>query len=237
MNLTPLKAFELVKYYSGAIPSYELVRDFLNLGASEFLIQSEYLKNSFHTDSVAGKRYYTLPDSCYKIIDVEFNDVTLPRFIGDVGIDDDELAASGGNSLATPTASSNDRYWYTKNGRLGIIEKATNAVTRDGKTTNVQSCSVSGSKNIRIYQVSKGTPLADTDSQTSSTVAWFDEIPSEYQLAPVYRAVAEIYMMPNTVNTDMYDNFTDKFRSIVSDAKKAAKMQYRSSGMIKPCSF
>ena len=234
MKLTIKKALELVEAYV-AVPSTSLVLHFLNQGAREFCMKSGAARMTTTTNSVAGKRYYALPDSIGRISKVTFNDVTIPRFIGDVGIDDDELAATDANALPTPNSSSNKRYWYLDDSRLGIIEKG--VVSRDGVISNVQSCSISGTKNIRIYASSKGTALTTSMDVDSDSQGWLGEIAAEYHHAPIYKAVSDIYALPATINTDLHDNFANKFKSMIVDAKKESKMRYQTTGFIKPCDF
>ena len=53
-------------------------------------------------------------------------------------------------------ATKTERFWYidnsTKRPRMGIVEKATNATTKDGYTSQFKS--ISAAKDITIYAIS-----------------------------------------------------------------------------------
>ena len=101
----------------------------LNRASDTFCADTEIIEITFIDSTVAGQRYYSLDADIVKVLRVEFNDVVIPRLIGLPTIEDDEIAeADDANALATPTTSSNKRYWFVNGDRIGIVEKAPNAI-------------------------------------------------------------------------------------------------------------
>ena len=61
------------------------------------------IKKTFLLGSVAGQRWYNLDKSIIKINKVEFNDVRIPKLIGEPIIEDDEIVnPNDGNDTALP---------------------------------------------------------------------------------------------------------------------------------------
>ena len=212
------------------------INKMLNRASDTFCAESEIIETTLIESSVAGQRYYTLDADIVKIISVEFNDVAIPRLIGKPLIEDDEIASSDANALATPTSSSNNRYYYVDNDRLAIVEKATNAVTRDDKTSNYQSCSVAGTKNIRVYAIVLALPFAETTLATSATGP-SSEVPVQFHEVIVHKAISDLYKTPPTMNIDLAMFFEGEYIKGLKRAKKYAKTHKQRGGVIAPHDF
>ena len=66
------------------------------------------------------------------------------------------------------------RAWFVdKLNRIGIVEKATNSVTKDGWTTDWKS--ISEIKDLRLYTISR-----DTDLTINNLGASFAQIPNQF---------------------------------------------------------
>ena len=142
------------------------IRKLLNRASDDFCARTEIIKNTYKQTTTAGQRYYAIHKNIIKITDLHVDDVSIPRMIGKPVIDDDEIAST--NALATPTTTSNERYWYIDHGRIGIVEKSTRAATRDDKTSNYQS--ISEALELRIFVVSRAIHFTDDDSMESDTI-------------------------------------------------------------------
>ena len=238
MNFTHF--IEYVQQHHGEVGDKE-IRLLLNQSADDFCRRSEIFKAIFSTASVAGQRYYQLPATPIKVLKVQINDVEIPRLIGSPLIDDDEFGYTSGDVtedavLSTPSSSSDSRYWYIDLDRLGIVEKSTNAITRDGKTSDYQSMSESG-KEVRIYSISTPTHLEASDSFTDSSIALFGQVPEMFHEALVYKVVARLYEDNRNMNIDLANRFDSKYLELLNEAKKYGRSNKTHTGFIKGCHF
>ena len=219
--------------------------------------------------SVAGQRYYSFPKQAIKIERVWFNDVEIPRLIGEPIIDDDEFATNAldtaDTALATPTANaSNKRFWYVspypqrtefvtssdesgvtdevgniaeeRRERIGIVEKVNNAVTRDGRTSNFQSCSITGTYNIRVAGVWTPERFQSDDDPTKDWVGPLTAIPKQYHEVMLNGAIARGYKDPSNFKAEMYQFFNNEFELGMKEIKKFVRTR-TGTGFIRPQDF
>lgn len=206
---------------------YKEITSALNRAQDDFAAKTELIKTSYEQNSVAGQRYYELHDDIIRITKVQINDVEIPRLIGTPIIDDDEW--DGETGLTAPSTSSNERYWYVDSKRLGLVEKVTNAITRDDKTSHYQSISVA--KEIRIHAIAQPTALLSTDTDGES------EFPSQFHDALSNRVIAEGYLRPPNLNPNLHTIFDAKYKESVRAARAFGRSNYNSSGVIKQVHF
>ena len=214
------------------------------------------IKKTFLISSTAGQRWYDLNHSIIKINKVYFNDVKIPKLIGDPIIDDDEITEPNDGAdtdLSTPTANAeNKRFWMIsdydsdasnrKNKRIGIVEKVTNAVTRDGRVSNYQSCSISGNVNIRIYadtfasQFTSAAVGTDEDDAMLSIVGPLKDIPEAFHEILLTGAIAIGYKYPPNLDMQASQVFEQEFEMGIRRIKKHERTKV-STGFIKPQDF
>ena len=202
------------------------VRKLLNRASDDYCAKTELIKNTYKQNTAAGQRYYKIHDDILKIVELHVDDVLIPRMVGKPIIDDDEIAST--NVLATPTSTNNERFWYIDHGRVGVVEKVLNTVTRDDKTSNYQS--ISEALELRIFVVSRAIHFTDDDSMES-------EIPSQFHEALAYKVIAMGYLHPNNLDINLSNAFTSLYADLVKEGKKFARNQYRSTGFIRPQDF
>ena len=231
--MTGTQAREYIKQHHPDMPIIQLI-ELLNEATRDFCNKTHIYKSTLTDSSVAGQRYYTLPDSVIKILKVHVDDVTIPRLQGDPIIDDDELSST--NSLATPTNTYNDRYYYESVGRIGIVEKigpTTSAITRDDKTTKYQTLS-EGSLEIRIYAITSPAALTK-DNYTSSDI--LSGVQGNYERAILDYVISQGYYLPHKLNPEIAQVFEIKYEKAVREAKKVSKGRYIDIGRIIPNDF
>jgi hypothetical protein len=199
------------------------IRLALNRAQDDYCAKTELIKETYTQNSVAGKRYYTIDSQIIKITSVQINDVTIPRLIGKPIIDDDEFDAETG--LTAPSTISDDRYWYTDSGRLGVVERIVGTASRDGKVSDYQS--VSEVKEIRIFAISQATDFTTDLTEVS-------ELPSQFHDALVYKIIADGYLKAGgeVFNPQVSQIFDGKYDVLVKDGKKHARSQYISGATI-----
>jgi hypothetical protein len=128
-------------------------------------------------------------------------------------------------------ATKKQRAWFIdKLLKLGIVEKATNAVTKDGYTTNWQS--ISEVKDLRMYTISRDADLA-VDAMTGT----WSQIPSHFHDTIVNKVIAIGYKDPRHMDIDVAQYFDNQYEMGVKKVKKFARSNYQTSGSIKPQDF
>ena len=220
-----LELIELVQQHHPTMGHTE-IRKSLNRAQNDYCARTELIKETYVQNSVAGQRYYNLDNNILKITRVQINDVEIPRLQGDPMIDDDEF--DGGSGLSSASKSSNDRYWYVSQGRLAIVEKVNNAITRDDKTSNFQSISVA--KEIRIYAIAQATDFGDDLTQQS-------DLPLQFREALAHKVISDGYLLPPSVGMEAHKIFYAKYMNFVKEGKKFARSNYTQTGNIRQAHF
>ena len=220
--MTQKQLIELIQQHHPGMGETE-IRLALNRAQDDYCAKTELIKETYTQDSVAGKRYYTIDSQIIKVTSVQINDVTIPRLIGKPIIDDDEFDAETG--LTAPSTSSDDRYWYTDSGRLGVVERIVGTSSRDGKISDYQS--ISAVKEIRIFAISQATDFTTDLTEVS-------ELPSQFHDALVYKIIADGYLKSGLeeFNPQVSQIFDGKYDVLVKDGKKHARSQYISGATI-----
>ena len=123
------------------------------------------------------------------------------------------------------------RAWYIdKLGKMGFVEKVTNAVTRNGFTTDWKSITVA--KPIRLYAISR-----DVDLSANDLTGTWSQIPSQFHEGIVYKAIAQGYKDPRHMELNTASYFDGEYAKSVQDGKKFSKSNYTDVGTISPQDF
>ena len=254
--MNKIQITELIKMHHPDVSGrqYEM---YIEMAADRIAEKTGSIKKTFLINSIAGQRWYGLDASIIKIDKVEFNDVRIPKLIGQPIIQDDEISNpsdSADTALPTPPANSdNKRFWMisdydtnvvssAKNKRLGIVEKITSAVTRDGRTSNYQSCSITGTSNIRIYADTFGSRFTqsaagtDQDDAMLSTSGPLKDIPEQFHEILATGAIAYGYKFPPNLDLQAHQVFMDDFMKGIQRIKIFERTK-TTTGFIKPYDF
>ena len=128
-------------------------------------------------------------------------------------------------------ASKKQRAWYIdKLKRIGIVEKATNIVSKDGYTSNWAS--ISEDKDLRMYAISR-----DTDVVVDTLTGTFIGIPEQFHETIAFKVIARGYRDPRNMNLQVAQFFDGEYLSGLKQAKKFSKSNYQTTGRIKPQDF
>ena len=128
-------------------------------------------------------------------------------------------------------ATKKQRAWYIdKLKRIGIVEKATNIVSKDGYTSNWAS--VSETKDLRMYAISR-----DTDVVVDTLTGTFIGIPEQFHETIAFKVIARGYRDPRNMNLQVAQFFDGEYLSGLKQAKKFSKSNYQTTGRIKPQDF
>ena len=128
-------------------------------------------------------------------------------------------------------ATKKQRAWYIdKLLKIGIVEKATNAVTRDGYTSHWQS--ISEAKDLRIYAISR-----DADLSVDAMTATWSQIPEQFHDIIINKVISMGYKEPRNMQIDVAQYFDAEYEKGVKKAKAFARTNYQLSGRVKPQDF
>jgi len=116
---------------------------------------------------------------------------------------------------------------------IGVVEKATNAITRGGKTSDWQSISYSENDGLWIYGIITDANLEVSDGSTDEYL----RIPIQFHEAIVSKAIADAYKTPPNLNLQNATFFEAEYLRRVKDARKFSRARYSGSGVVSPQSF
>ena len=226
----------MIKQHHPTMAGAEIV-DLINEGSDEFCRRSEIFKQSYSQDTTPGTRYYTIDDQIFKVLSVTLNEVTIPRLIGTINIDDDEIDGESGSlastyNLGAPSVASNERYWYEDLGRIAIVEKKSDAIRRNDIVSDYQSVSITGL--LRLRTISAPAHI------TTATVAGatiLSGVPGNFARYIGDYCIAEGYRKPAAMNPQQADYFEMRFEKAIKTAKKQARARYINTGRISPVDF
>ena len=216
---------EIVQQHHGAMKMTE-IRRALNRAQNDFCARTELIKQTYIQTSVAGRRYYTIDENILRILDVQINDVSIPRLQGSPIIDDDEFDNAEG--LTAGSTSSNERYWYVHSNRLAIVEKVNNAVTRDDKTSDFQS--ISEAKEIRLNTISQATDFTSNLNDVS-------DLPVQFHESLACKVISDGYLHPPTTELEVSKAWYAKYMDYVQEGRKFARSGYIKLGNLRQTHF
>ena len=126
------------------------------------------------------------------------------------------------------------RYYFidthTGGEKIAIVEKATNAVTTDGFTSNYAT--VSEIKGLKIRGV-----FTDTDLAVGGWTTTYDNIPARFHDVLVAAVISTGYMDPRNDNLEKADFYSKLYLGGIKGALKFARSNYISTGRIVPQDF
>lgn len=123
-----------------------------------------------------------------------------------------------------------ERFWYTRNKQIGIVEKNGTDVTKNGVTTPFKS--VSEAKELRLYTISMDDDLGDVLFDAS-----YPLIPAQYHETMVFKAISYGYLDPRHLDVSAANAFSQLYSEGVKRAKKYVKSQNITTGHIVPAEF
>lgn len=127
-------------------------------------------------------------------------------------------------------AVSKERFWYTENKKIGVVEKDGTTTTTDGVVSSYKS--ISEAKTLRLFTISM-----DADLSAALGDAAFANIPEQFHEAIVFKAIAYGYLDPRNMEMNNSANFTQMYDQGVKRAKKYVRSQNITSGQITPQEF
>ena len=127
-----------------------------------------------------------------------------------------------------------ERFWFIDSSglrpRMGIVEKSTNAVTKDGYTTDYKS--VTEAKDVTIYAISR-----DSDLSINSLTSTWGNIPEQFHEAMVHKAIAMGYKKGKGFNIEKAQFFDAEYSLVLKEAKKFSRSNYITTGNVRPQDF
>tara|TARA_R100001530_G_C4311619_1_gene153177 strand:+ start:670 stop:1059 length:390 start_codon:yes stop_codon:yes gene_type:complete len=128
-------------------------------------------------------------------------------------------------------AAKTKRAWYIdKLGSIGIVEEGTNAITKDGYTSNWQS--ISQIIDLRIYAISQ-----DIDLSVNDLTGTWSQIPLQFHEVLVNKVIANGYKDPRRLELQAAQYFDGEYDKGIREAKKFSRSNYQTTGTIVPHDF
>ena len=128
-------------------------------------------------------------------------------------------------------AENKQRAWYIdKLLKIGIVEKAVNAVTKDGQTSDWDS--ISEAKDLRIYAISRDADLVKDEMNSTWT-----QIPEQFHEVIVNKVIAQGYKDPRHMELNTAQYFEQEYAIGIKRARKYSRSNYQSTGFIKQQDF
>ena len=118
---------------------------------------------------------------------------------------------------------------HTAGEQIAIVEKATNAVTRNGWTSNYKTVQTAGSNIVKI----RGS-FTDADLANNAMTGTYSNIPSRFHEAIVSKVIAKGYKDPRHMELQTAQYFDGEYSLGVKKAKTFARSNYITTGRIVP---
>ena len=132
------------------------------------------------------------------------------------------------------STSKKQRVWYidthTSGEKIAIVEKATNAVTKDGYTSDYET--VTEAKGVKIRGI-----FTDTDLSNDAMTGTYSNIPSRFHSAIAMHVISMGYLDPRNMNMENSQIFSGGYQDGVKKAKRFARSNYVSTGRVVPQDF
>ena len=127
-----------------------------------------------------------------------------------------------------------ERFWFIDNSdttlRMGIVEKATNATTKDGWTSKYKS--ITEAKDITLYAI-----IRDTDLAINALTATWTQIPEQFHEVMVNKVIAAGYKDPRNMEINAAQYFDIEYEKGLKKAKKFSRSNFSTTGRISPVDF
>jgi hypothetical protein len=117
-------------------------------------------------------------------------------------------------------------------GVIALVEKSTNAVTRNGYSTEYTSISEAGTNNLRIYYIGQ-----DSDLAVGTLTGKYTNIPDQFHEVIVSKVIANGYKDPRNMEFNNAQFFDQEYNLGVKEAKKFARSDFKTVGSIRPQDF
>jgi len=121
---------------------------------------------------------------------------------------------------------------HTTGEKIAIVEKATNAVSRNGWTSSYRTVQTAGTNILKI----RGS-FTDTNLAVNTMDGTYSNIPSRFHSAIVSKVIAMGYKDPRHMELNTAQYFDNEFELAIKRAKKFSKSNYQSTGRIVPQDF
>jgi hypothetical protein len=116
--------------------------------------------------------------------------------------------------------------------KLAIVQKAVNAVTRNGWSSNYATVQTTGTNNVRI----RGSFL-DADLGNDTMTGTYSNIPARFHEAIVSKVIARGYKDPRHMEIQTSQFFDNEYEMGIKRAKKFSKGNYITMGRVVPQDF
>ena len=121
---------------------------------------------------------------------------------------------------------------HTTGEKIAIVEKATNAVTKNGWTSNYKTVQTAGTNILKI----RGAFLDDNLANDAMT-GTYSNIPSRFHESIVEKVISQGYKDPRHLDIDLAQYFESEYEKGIKQAKKFSRSNYQKVGYVAPQDF
>ena len=118
---------------------------------------------------------------------------------------------------------------HTAGEKIAIVEKAANAVTKNGWTSNYKTVQTAGDNILKIRGI-----FTDTDLANDTMTGTYSNIPSRFHEAIVSKVIAKGYKDPRHMELQTAQYFDGEYSLGIKKAKNFARSNYITIGRIVP---
>jgi hypothetical protein len=121
---------------------------------------------------------------------------------------------------------------HTAGEKIAVVQKATNAVTKNGWTSDFQTVQTAGTNILKVRGI-----FTDANLVAGTTTGSYSNIPSRFHEHIVSRAIAVGYKDPRHMEIQNAQYFDAEYEKGIKKAKKFARSNYITTGRIAPQDF
>ena len=111
--------------------------------------------------------------------------------------------------------------------KIAIVQKATNAVTKNGWTSQYQTVQTAGTNILKIRGI-----FTDNDLATGTLDGKYSNIPTRFHHAIVMNVISMGYLDPRNMNVETAKVFAMGYDDGLKKAKRFARSNYISTGRV-----
>jgi hypothetical protein len=116
--------------------------------------------------------------------------------------------------------------------KISVLEKATNAVTKNGWTSSFKTVGTAGTDILKVRGI-----FTDANLIVGDTTSSYSNIPSRFHEHIVNKAIAIGYKDPRHMEIQNAQYFDAEYEKGIKKAKKFARSNYITTGRIVPQDF
>tara|TARA_E500000331_G_C16681408_1_gene465658 strand:+ start:81 stop:479 length:399 start_codon:yes stop_codon:yes gene_type:complete len=112
--------------------------------------------------------------------------------------------------------------WFVERNQCGLVEKSNSGGW----------ISVTEVKPVRMFVIKTADPLTGVSTQTHNHLEEEPELPTQFHMGVVYKAISDLYRTPENLNMEMAQAFELEYMKAVKRGKKYSKKGHITTGRV-----